>query len=288
MLTRLGHFTVRRHRLVLSLTVLFMVAAAVLGTRAFGVLQDDGFADPGVGELRAPRRSSTSASPATSRTPSSSSRASRGDVDDPARRGGRRASSPPTVRAVEDVADVTSYWDLGAPPALRSTDGAARARPGRRRRRRRRGRVDRGRPRRRRDGPAGHHGRRRRRGGRRARHRHDDRGRPRPRRADRRADHACCCCSSCSAGSSPRRCRCSSASSPCSARSCRCTSSARSPTCRSTPINLTTALGLGLAIDYSLFIVSRYREELRHGRSVERRRRARRRDGRPHGDDQRA
>ncbi|MEJ7722377.1 MAG: MMPL family transporter [Ilumatobacteraceae bacterium] len=34
-------------------------------------------------------------------------------------------------------------------------------------------------------------------------------------------------------------------------------------------INLTTALGLGLAIDYSLFIVSRYREELAAGRTVE-------------------
>jgi RND superfamily putative drug exporter len=32
-------------------------------------------------------------------------------------------------------------------------------------------------------------------------------------------------------------------------------------------INLTTALGLGLAIDYSLFVVSRYREELRNGMS---------------------
>ncbi|MGI8407422.1 MAG: MMPL family transporter, partial [Actinomycetota bacterium] len=30
-------------------------------------------------------------------------------------------------------------------------------------------------------------------------------------------------------------------------------------------LNLTTALGLGLAIDYSLFVVSRYREELRKG-----------------------
>src|SRR5690606_19363804 len=30
-------------------------------------------------------------------------------------------------------------------------------------------------------------------------------------------------------------------------------------------LNLTTALGMGLAIDYSLFIVSRYREELRAG-----------------------
>ena len=34
-------------------------------------------------------------------------------------------------------------------------------------------------------------------------------------------------------------------------------------------VNLTTALGLGLAIDYSLFIVSRFREELHAGRSVE-------------------
>jgi putative drug exporter of the RND superfamily len=34
-------------------------------------------------------------------------------------------------------------------------------------------------------------------------------------------------------------------------------------------LNLTTAMGLGLAIDYSLFIVSRYREELRAGRDVE-------------------
>jgi len=34
-------------------------------------------------------------------------------------------------------------------------------------------------------------------------------------------------------------------------------------------INLVTALGLGLAIDYSLFIVSRFREELRAGRDVE-------------------
>jgi RND superfamily putative drug exporter len=33
-------------------------------------------------------------------------------------------------------------------------------------------------------------------------------------------------------------------------------------------LNLTTALGLGLAIDYSLFIVSRFREELAHGHDV--------------------
>ncbi len=51
-------------------------------------------------------------------------------------------------------------------------------------------------------------------------------------------------------------------------------SSARSSSCGCWPtftevsifaLNLTTAMGLGLAIDYSLFVVSRYREELRAG-----------------------
>ena len=34
-------------------------------------------------------------------------------------------------------------------------------------------------------------------------------------------------------------------------------------------LNLTTALGLGLAIDYSLFILSRYREERANGRDLD-------------------
>ena len=33
-------------------------------------------------------------------------------------------------------------------------------------------------------------------------------------------------------------------------------------------LNIATMLGLALAIDYSLFIVSRFREELRRGRTV--------------------
>ena len=34
-------------------------------------------------------------------------------------------------------------------------------------------------------------------------------------------------------------------------------------------LNITTLFGLGLGVDYSLFIVSRFREELGHGRSVD-------------------
>ena len=34
-------------------------------------------------------------------------------------------------------------------------------------------------------------------------------------------------------------------------------------------LNITTLFGLGLGVDYSLFIVSRFREEIAHGRSIE-------------------
>src|SRR5881296_1881459 len=34
-------------------------------------------------------------------------------------------------------------------------------------------------------------------------------------------------------------------------------------------LNITTLFGLGLGVDYSLFMVSRFREELTHGRNVE-------------------
>ena len=56
MLTRLGRFTVRRRRLVLSLTVLFMIIGAVIGTRAFGVLEGRRLRGPVLGERRGRRR----------------------------------------------------------------------------------------------------------------------------------------------------------------------------------------------------------------------------------------
>jgi RND superfamily putative drug exporter len=122
MLTRLGRFTVRRHRLVLSLTALFVVAAAVIGTRAFGLLQDEGFSDPSSESSRAdaliaqhfPGEEPNAIVVVTSQS---------GDVDDPAvaAAAGRLAAE---VRAVDHVSSVTSYWELGDAPALRSTDGS--------------------------------------------------------------------------------------------------------------------------------------------------------------------
>ena len=53
MLTRLAWLTVRRRRLVLALSALFVVAAAALGSGAFGVLEDGGFEDPGAESTRA-------------------------------------------------------------------------------------------------------------------------------------------------------------------------------------------------------------------------------------------
>jgi putative drug exporter of the RND superfamily len=55
MFTRIGHFTVRRRRLVLALTVLFVLAAGAGGAGTFGALEDEGFDDPGSESSRASR-----------------------------------------------------------------------------------------------------------------------------------------------------------------------------------------------------------------------------------------
>ncbi|MGI9053719.1 MAG: MMPL family transporter, partial [Ilumatobacteraceae bacterium] len=123
MLTRLGRFTVRRRRLVLSFTVLFMVVAAVLGTRAFGVLEDGGFEDPASESARADEIlgrdfDSGGADLVLVAT------AADGEVDAPAAQAAG-AELAERVGAVEGVAEVTSYWSIGSPPTLRSTDGDA-------------------------------------------------------------------------------------------------------------------------------------------------------------------
>ena len=76
------------------------------------------------------------------------------------------------------------------------------------------------------------------------------------------------CCSSSSARSWQRCCQSPSAPSPCSARSWSFWLVTSVADVSVFSISLVTALGLGLAIDYSLFVVSRFREELAAGRDV--------------------
>ncbi len=120
MLTRLGQFTVRRRRLVLSLTVLFMIIAGVLGTRAFGVLHDEGFVDPSSESADAARLIDAhfaNGEPNVLMVVT----ASAGTVDDTAVEEAS-ASLLAQVRAADHVVGATSYWELGSPPALRSDD----------------------------------------------------------------------------------------------------------------------------------------------------------------------
>ncbi len=123
MLTRLGRFTVRRRRLVLSLTAMFVVAAAVFGTRAFGVLQGGGFDDPSSESARA-------ASLVDHRFAEADPdvvlvvRGRHAGVDDPTVRDAA-ASVVASVRTVPGVDHVVSYWDAGSPTEMRSDDGRA-------------------------------------------------------------------------------------------------------------------------------------------------------------------
>ena len=123
MLTRLGHVTVRHRRLVLSLTVLFVVVAAVLGTRAFGVLEDEGFEDPSSESARAGEIIEDVGGSGEQVVVLAT--ATDGDVDSPASAAaGARLTEQ--LANVPGVGSVVSYWADGRPSGLRD-DGAGAA-----------------------------------------------------------------------------------------------------------------------------------------------------------------
>ena len=120
MLARLGRFTVRRRRLVLSLTVLFMVVAGVLGAGAFGVLQAGGFDDPGSESAQAQallEEHFGGGDPNVVLVLTAEGR----DVaeTDLAAEGAALAAR---LDAIDGVEQVASYWSLGNAPPLRSID----------------------------------------------------------------------------------------------------------------------------------------------------------------------
>jgi RND superfamily putative drug exporter len=121
MLRRLAWFTVRRRRPVLALSALFLVAAAAIGAGAFGVLKAGGFEDPGAESTRA-----TDALDDVFDTGDPNVvllvRSPSGTVDDAA---AARAGADLTDRLAQipDVADVASYWTMGQPAELRNEAG---------------------------------------------------------------------------------------------------------------------------------------------------------------------
>ncbi len=121
MLTRLGWFAVRRRRLVLAFTVLFMVVAGVVGGGAFGVLKGGGFDDPS-SESQQARQLLEDRFGGGDPNVVLVATAEGLDVDDPAV-AAEGAALAERLAATEGVEQVASYWSLGSPSSLRSLDG---------------------------------------------------------------------------------------------------------------------------------------------------------------------
>ena len=121
MFTRLGRFTVRRRRLVLALTGLFFLAAAAAGSGVFDALKGGGFTDPGAESTRADDLLEEEFGQGEPNVvvvfqPSG------GAVDAPeAVTAGQRLTE--RLRGEDGVRQAASYWSLGKVPPLRSTAG---------------------------------------------------------------------------------------------------------------------------------------------------------------------
>ncbi len=120
MFTRLGTYTVRRRRPVLIASVLFLVVAAVLGSGAFGVLKGGGFNDPRSESSRAAELLATDFGQVSSDVIAVLTPA--GSLDDEA----TISSAADFTRFVAEtpgIVSAVSYWDLGRPATLASIDG---------------------------------------------------------------------------------------------------------------------------------------------------------------------
>ena len=122
MLRNLGRFTVRRRRWILIATLVFLGVAGALGGNVATLLSSGGFDDPDA--------ESTLAAQALQDTFGQGNpnvvllvTATEGDVDDPAvvRAGGELTQK---LASEEDIEQAFSYWTLGSAPPLRSNDGS--------------------------------------------------------------------------------------------------------------------------------------------------------------------
>ena len=124
MFTRIGRFTVRRRRLVLALTVLFVFAAGAGGAGAFGAFEDEGFEDPGSESYRASRFLEEEIGTDDPEMVLVVDATGGADVDVPAvATAGTELTA--ALAGEPEVASAISYWSLDGAPELRSTDGTS-------------------------------------------------------------------------------------------------------------------------------------------------------------------
>ena len=121
MFTTLGHLVVRRRRTVLITTLLGLVVAVVLGSGVFAGLTNGGFDDPASESTRAISTLDDEFDTGSADLVVIVTAAS-GSVDDPAVVAAGRALTD-EFAAIEGVDDVASYWSLGSAPPLRSAQG---------------------------------------------------------------------------------------------------------------------------------------------------------------------
>ncbi len=121
LLTRTGRFAVRRRRGVLLVALAFAIVAGAVGGGVFARLGNAGFQDPSAPSSQAlsllADRFGTGEPDIVLVVTATS-----GSVDDPAV-AAAGAELTRRLQAQPDVVDVGSYWSLGRPSALRSRDG---------------------------------------------------------------------------------------------------------------------------------------------------------------------
>ncbi len=120
MLNRLALFTVRRRRWVLSLTVIFLIVASVFGTGAFGVLKAEGFNDPSSESVKAEKlldENFGGGEPNIVLVLSANGQ----NVDSPSLTSQGQALAN-QLASISGVDQVLSYWSTGNAPTLRSAD----------------------------------------------------------------------------------------------------------------------------------------------------------------------
>jgi putative drug exporter of the RND superfamily len=119
--TTLGQLIVRRRRMVLVTTLVGLVVAIVLGSGVFAGLTNGGFDDPDSESTRAISTLDEEFDTGSAELVVIVTAAS-GNVDSPEAIAAGTALTE-EFAAIEGVDDVASYWSLGSAPPLRSTDG---------------------------------------------------------------------------------------------------------------------------------------------------------------------